>query len=194
MLFLQNYLTDGGKLDSKELIMNQAEIITNLINSINKLKAAYFIGKVDWLIWSSLSMVYKNMHLLQAFSKQTYYNGLEDVDWVLKITKQNLLIDDSIKILEIVGADSIEIGFKGDSKFLNKSIKVFDHRTNDESDEASNSTHDYWIYIIDYDSISVKGDFRVAESRSDSFFNWPDSVPEKYLKVILKYKYIFSID
>lgn len=89
-----------------------------MINSINRLKSVYFIGKVNWLIWSSLSIVYKNLSSLQAFSKLTYYNGLEDVDCVLRITKQSLLIDDSVKILEVVGADQIEIGFKADPNFL----------------------------------------------------------------------------
>ena len=112
-LFLQSYLTDCSGFNIKDNIMSQSEIITNLMNSVNKLKSVYFVGKVDCLIWSSLNLVYKNLNLLQAFSKQTYYNGKEDVDWILSMSKQNLLIDDSIKIMEIVGADKIEIGFNG---------------------------------------------------------------------------------
>ena len=60
---------------------------------------------------------------------------------------------------------------------------MIDHREHDNDEETIHPVHEYWLYITDYDTVTVKGEFRVAESRAESFFDMPETAPNKYLKV-----------
>ena len=73
-----------------------------------------------------------------------------------------MLIDDSLKMMELIGAKKVEFGFRPEAEYLKHAIQIIED----------------WIYITEFETLTLDGNIRVVESRSDEFFSVKSEVPK----------------
>lgn len=73
-----------------------------------------------------------------------------------------MLIDDSLKMMELIGAKKVEFGFRPEAEHLKHAIQIIED----------------WIYITEFETLTLDGNIRVVESRSDEFFSVKSEVPK----------------